>query len=335
MITSVHLGLGPIGVAVAQLALTKPWLAVAGAVDIGPDLVGKDLGVVLGRGSVGVPVSKAIHEALARKPAVVIHCTGSFLADVHGQIEECLRAGANVVSTCEELAFPYRRHPELSRAIDALARANGVTVLATGVNPGFAMDTLPLLLTAPCRAVEHVHVTRVLDAGNRRRPFQIKVGAGLSVAEFRERVKTGRFGHIGLRESLEMLADSLGWTMDRVEDRLEPVVATRDHVTEFLEVKAGCVAGIRQRMVGFSGGTERIRMDLEMSVGAENPRDQVLLRGDPSIEMVVPGGFHGDTATAAIVVNVIPRVVVAPPGLLTMRDLPIVHLATRDHRVGT
>lgn len=335
MIMTVHVGLGPIGAAIARLALTKPWLTVAGAVDIDPDLVGQDLGAVLGQEPIGVRVVETIGEALASTPTVVVHCTGSFLVEVQGQIEECLRAGVNVVSTCEELAFPYCRHPKRSRTLDALARAHGVTVLATGVNPGFAMDTLPLLLTAACRTVEHVHVTRVLDAGQRRRPFQVKVGAGLSVAEFDAKVQSGRFGHIGLRESLEMVAASLGWPIDRVEDRLEPVVATRDHATAFLEVRAGRVAGIRQCMVGFAGDRERIRLDLEMSVGAANPRDEVRLEGGPPLQMVVPGGFHGDIVTAAVVVNAIPRVVAARPGLLTMRDLPLVHLATRaDMKAG-
>jgi 4-hydroxy-tetrahydrodipicolinate reductase len=220
-----------------------------------------------------------------------------------------------VVSTCEELSFPWTANPQLAAELDALARRAGVTLLGTGVNPGYAMDALPLMLTAPLAAVRAVRVLRVVDAGKRRGPLQRKVGAGLTPAEFEARVRAGSVRHVGLPESLHMLATGLGWQLDRTDDSIGAVLADQPISTEFVQVEAGQVAGVRQVL----------NLELRMYVGAPDPQDTVEIEGDPPVRMTIAGGLHGDIATAAIAINAIPSVVRAAPGLASMSEVPLVH----------
>ena len=195
--------------------------------------------------------------------------------------------------------------------------------MGTGVNPGYAMDTLALMATGVCCDVSEVRVARVVDAGKRRRPLQIKVGAGLSAAAFEEKKATGMFGHIGLRESLLFVAKGLGWSLDRVDERLDPVLADREITTPFVTVEAGRVAGIHHAIAGYAQERPVLSLDLKMFVGAENPRDAVRVTGDPPVDLEIRGGIFGDTATVAALVNAIPLVLHASPGLKTMMDLPV------------
>jgi 4-hydroxy-tetrahydrodipicolinate reductase len=200
-----------------------------------------------------------------------------------------------------------------------------VSVLGTGVNPGFTMDALALMLTAPCARVDRVSVTRVVDASTRRLPLQRKVGAGLNLSQFRRAITEGTVRHVGLSESAHMIAAALGWKLDRVEESIEPAVAPRDLDTEYLRIPAGAAAGVKQQARGFRNGQLAVSLDLQMYVGAEAPRDHVLIDGVPPIDMTIAGGVAGDVATAAIVVNAIPKLLAAPAGLVTMRDLPLIH----------
>lgn len=310
--TIAHYGLGPIGLGIAGLAVERGHHVVA-AVDIDPEKIGRDLGVLLGRGALGVTVTDKAAAALSTGPRVVFHSTQSHLDKVAPQLLTIIDAGANVISTCEELAFPWYHHAELARRIDEAATARGVTVVGLGVNPGFVMDLLPIVLTAPCREIRAVQVTRVVDAGQRRLPLQRKVGAGLSRGEFEDGVAAGRIGHVGLKESVAMIADALGWRLESIGERIEPVL---DGTT---------VRGLHQVATGFGGGRPMIVLDLTMAAGAPDPRDMVTVEGDPPITMTVAGGIHGDVATCALAVNALPRVLAAPPGLATVHRLPPIH----------
>ena len=319
-------GLGPIGIGIARLALARPGIAVVGAIDLDPQKVGRDLGALAGVAEAGVIVSGDASATLAgARPDVVLHATSSSLAKVADQLSQIAECGAHVVSTCEELAYPWTAQPQLAAELDAAARRAGVTLLGTGVNPGYAMDALPLFLTAPCAAVRGVRVLRVVDAARRRGPLQRKVGAGLTPAEFEARVKDGTVRHVGLPESLHMLATRLGWRLDSMDDSIAAVLADKPIVTEFVEVAAGQVAGVRQIARGFIGGREVLNLELRMYVGAPDPRDSVEIDGDPPVRMTIAGGLHGDIATAAIVVNAASSVVRAGPGLASMAEVPLVH----------
>lgn len=324
----VQYGLGPIGQSTAETVLDKSptgRIQLVGAIDIDPDKVGRDVGDLIGRDApVGVAVRDDAEAVLAEtQPDGVLHTTTSFLDRMGDQLVQCAEAGAHVVSSTEELAFPYERHPGIAQELDQAAKANGVVIVGTGVNPGYAMDTLALMATGVCVDVSAVHVERVVDASARRKPLQEKVGAGISEAEFAERKATGTFGHIGLRESLLMLADGLGWALNNIEETLEPVVAERVVETPFFTVQPGEVAGIHHAITGYKAGEAALSLDLKMYVGADDPRDAVRVEGDPPIDLVVQNGIFGDTATVAALVNTVPLALEAKPGLRTMKDLPV------------
>ena len=323
----VHVGLGPIGQGIARMVLETEGLQVVGATDMAPDQDGRDLGAVLALGrKVRVKVDgNAEKFAKKARADVAVLCTSSSLKALRPQVLALVGSGMNVVSTCEELAYPSPATAAVFREIDAAAKRKKVSVLATGVNPGFAMDALALVLTAPCSHVRRISVSRCVDAATRRLPLQRKVGAGLNLNQFRRAMTEGSVRHVGLRESVYMIADALGWKLDRVDETLEAAIAPRDLDTEYLRIPAGGVAGIKQHARGFRGEDGVISLDLQMYVGADSPRDHVYIDGTPTIDMTVKGGIAGDVATAAIVVNSIPKLMAARPGLLTMRDLPLVH----------
>ncbi len=321
-----HYGLGPIGAAVLRIVAERPALHVVGAVDVDPDKVGRDIGEVVGLGrALGVRVDGDATRALQRlRPTVVVHCTGSSLVAVMPQLREIVAAGASIVSTCEELSYPWARQQALAEELDALARERGVAVLGTEVNPGFVMDLLPLVLSGVTSGVRAVQVRRVVDASARRGPLQRKIGAGMTPTDFKQRADRGAMGHVGLRESLHMLAAGLGWKIQDVTDTLEPVLAEAEITTPHITVRPGNVAGVHEVARGMTPLGKSLELDLAMYVGAPDPRDEVVIDGEPRIHMVVHGGIFGDTATAAIVANAIPAVQAATPGLRTMCELPTV-----------
>ena len=321
-------GLGPIGAAIGKLIADKPNAVIVAAIDADPAKAGQDVGEVIGLGrSLGVTVEADAAQALRTPADVVVHCTGSYLTSVKDQLLACLAAGKNVVSTCEELAYPLRKHPALARELDEAARGHGITLHGTGVNPGFVMDKLVLTLSSVCQRVDGATITRVVDAGRRRLPLQKKVGAGMDEATFRAEVAAGRIKHHGLPESAALIADGWGLRVDDIRETIEPVIATQRVTTPFLTVEPGQVAGVRQVCLASEAGRTVLSLTLEMYVGAEAPADTVALRGLPDLTLTIPGGTHGDLATAAAVVNAIPLVVEAQPGLRTVADVPVRYFA--------
>ena len=321
----VQYGLGPIGCAVARALLEKDGLELVGAADIAPDKAAKDLASVLGLpGELGIRVEEDARVMLrTAQPDVVIHTTQSFFNEVYPQLELAVLAGVNVVSSTEELVYPQLRSPQLAARLDFMARKHGATILGTGVNPGFVMDTLALVLSGVCKKVQNVKITRRVDASTRRMPLQRKVGAGMKPAEFRKLRKAGKLGHVGLLESMALVASGLGWKLEKVTEKVDPVLAKATLRTKYFTVAKGHVCGLRHTGAGLSNGRKVIELDLQMYLGAEDPMDSIELEGEPDLRMVIPGGVEGDTATVASLINAIPRVVAAEPGLKTVLDLPI------------
>jgi hypothetical protein len=324
-IRAIQYGIGPIGASIARLLREKASVEIVGAIDTDPAKVGRDLGEVVGASDApwGVKVSDNAEEILSQAADIVMHTTSSSLEEVADQLIECLKAGSCVVSTCEELSYPYRTHPELAEKIDKEAKDWGVALVGTGVNPGFVMDKLVITLAAVSQKIAHAKALRVVDASKRRLPLQKKIGAGLTVEEFRQKVAEGTIKHVGLPESVAMVADALGLAVDEITETIEAKVATERVETEYLTVEAGQAAGVHQIARGLSAGKEVIYMELQMYVGAKDPADTVTLTGHPNISLTIPGGSHGDIATASVAVNSIPVILDAPAGLRTAKDLPI------------
>ena len=317
----VFVGLGPIGRLCAEIALERTGLEIMGAVDIDPDLVGRDLGAVLGGEAKGVIIRNDIASALSEAAdGVVVLTTSSSMSESARQVKACLESGWSVVSTCEEMGYPWRTQPELSREIDGWAKSAGRAVLATGVNPGFAMDALPAFISGVTRRVESVVVERCQDASQRRLPFQKKIGAGLGLEAFQRLVNEGRIRHVGFKESVHLIAAAWGIELTKVEELVRPVMAVRPLKSRFMEVRPGQVAGVDQIAQGFVDQDAVITLNLQAWFGHPDPRERILIQGDPPLEVVIPGGVFGDTATCAMTVNAIPRVKAAPPGLRTMLD---------------
>lgn len=317
-------GCGVMGRRVVAALLEKRTLQLVGAVDIDDAVVGRDVGELLEPARrTGVVVTPPAQAPLAGADCVVL-TTESRLAPIEDQIAACIDAGANVVSTCEELAYPWIRNREPAERIDRRARERGVTVVGTGINPGFLMDTLPVVLTAPCLSVERITVTRMMNAARRRLPFQKKVGTGLTPQEFRRKIDSGTItGHVGLLESMQMIAAALGWRLEEyAEDPPEPVIAEAPVETGFGTVEAGRVIGLVSRSRAGTGRVERIRLSFTAHAAVDEEYDEVVIDGVPPIRERIHGGVHGDIGTVAVTVNTAARAVAAPPGLLTMAELP-------------
>lgn len=319
----VSFGLGPIGLAAARLALQKTSLQLVGAIDVDPKKVGQDLGTLLElEQPTGVLVEADARAALKRlQPDVMLHCTSSFLSTVKDQLMLAAECGVDVVSSTEELLAPDLQNPVIAKEIDAAAVAGGVSILGTGVNPGYVMDFIGVIASAVTLDVRAVTCVRVVDAATRRLPLQKKVGAGLTKAEFQQQMATGKFGHIGMRESVALLARGLDFRLDKIEQVVEPVFAAEDHKTPFLTVKEGQVAGLRNHGYGYVGKQTVVHLDLSMYVGAPDARDEVVLDSTPPMHLKFVGGIAGDQATAAILVNSLHGVVAARPGLRTVLDV--------------
>jgi hypothetical protein len=327
----VHYGLGDIGGRIARLTAEQRGLQVVGGIDRDPAKVGRDVGEILGLDhSLGAPVSDDAGEILDRmSPDVVIHATTSLFHDVYPQIVECVRARANVISTCEELIYPYARNAMPAAELNRLAVLSGVTVLGAGVNPGFIMDLLPLLLTAPCVNIRRISVTRVVDATERRAALQQRIGAGLALDQFRHHVARGEVRHVGLIESINMLADGLGWRLDRISETIDPILAEEWVRTPYMTVAPGQVVGLRQTAHGWLHGRDALTLTWQTAIGERDTHDAIFVDGTPPVDLLIRGGLHGDLAAAALILHAIPRVLAAAPGLTTVLALPPIHYQPR------
>ena len=332
-------GLGPMGLSIAKLALErKNEVELVGAVDINPLFKGRDLSELLQLNRrTGISVTDTA-EGLWNEADIVLHATSSFLSAAKSQLLEFCMHGLDVVSTTEELSYPWFGHDREAQELDECAKKNGVTLLGTGVNPGFVLDALAITLSGVCSRVFEIKGERILDALKRRVPFQKKVGIGLSAQEFEENVRTGKFGHIGLPESIAMVASAMGVKIEKIDQEITPKICERPIETEnFGVVEKGKVIGLVQNGRGLAGGRTLISFHIEMYAGAEKPHDTIEIHGIPDINLTIPGGTPGDIATAAIIVNSIPRVIESMPGLKTIKDLApaaSVYSKREDQTVG-
>lgn len=319
----VQLGLGPLGQKLLQFALERKGLKLVAAVDPDPAKVGKDVGELLGlKRKIGVKVRASLGKPRAD---VALVATVSSLEKLESQVAQCAAAGLHVVSTCEELSYPWINQPTVARRIDRTCKKHNVACVGTGVNPGYLMDYLPAVLTTAAQKVTRVDVERVQDASVRRGPFQKKIGAGLTQTEFKQLVKQKIIRHVGLTESVHMIAYALGWKLDKTTETTKPVIATKPIKTDHVAVKKGQCAGVEQIGKGRVGNKTVIELRFRAAVGEPKSYDTVNIKGTPNITSTIEGGLNGDIATCAVTLNVVGRIALAAPGLTCMVDLPSVH----------
>jgi len=318
-------GLGPIGVNAAKLVASRGDLHLVGGIDINPQLAGKTLAEACGIEGNNGRVYRSFAAMLEDdvRPDVILHTAGSRAAL---SIEQCLpmlEAGLAVVSSCEELLYPWHRAPEAADGADKLCRRTGGRILGTGVNPGFVLDLLPVCLSGVCREVRGIRGERVVNASTRRQPLQKKIGSGMDPGDFRALWREGKAGHAGFQESLLLVAHAMGWEIDSLEENLEPVIAETRIKTDHFTVEAGQTRGLHQVVQGRSRRGHVIHLDLKMYLDAPDPHDFVHLDGDPPVSCRLENGVAGDIATVAALVNCIPRLLAAPAGVRLMTDIPL------------
>ena len=322
-------GLGTMGRIIAQTLMDRGNLELVGVVDVNPEYAGKSVEEILVSDrktstSIFNSLETALH-VLGEQPAdIALIATLSFLKDIASSISGCFEVGMDVVSLCEELSYPYIRHPKLSRNLDRLARKHGKTVLGTGINPGFLMDLLPICLSAPCQRVDAIYVTRCINSSRRRNSFQKKIGTGMTPEDFKKAISEGEItGHVGLVESIRMIDDALGLKLDCIEEiPPEPVIASIDIETPIADVKKGWVIGLKSTGVGKKDQRNVVTLNFIAHAGATPEYDEVSIEGHPKIIQRIEGGVQGDHGTVGMVLNMIPFVIGAQPGLFTMKDFP-------------
>jgi 4-hydroxy-tetrahydrodipicolinate reductase len=335
MFRILHVGLGPLGQKIVSDLYARGLGEVVAAVDHAGEFQGRTLADLVPQTGAPVPIQRGfgtIADWRAFDAAIVT--TSSDLARCAPTFRELLGHGLAVVSTCEELCFPWLRHEKLARELDQLAKEHGGRLLGTGVNPGFMMDAFPATATAISRSVRSIEVHRFQDAASRRIPFQKKIGVGLDEAQFAAQIKAGTLRHVGLGESLHFLAAQFGFKIERWEETIEPIKAERDLESGLGPVKQGKACGVRQQARGWAEGRVVITLEFRAAIGLADPHDRVIVQGEPPIDLVWKGGVQGDIATSAIVLNSIGPLRAAPAGLHTMATIPLVGFAPGQRAVG-
>ncbi len=324
-ITAILYGVSSIGTSIAELAIKKR-VEVVAAYDSDEKKQGVDLGKFLGIGrELGVKIQNNIEKVYAD---VAIHCTGSHISIAFPEITELLRLGYNVISTCEELVYPINENYTIAAEIDKTAIKNNVSVLATGANPGFILDIIPIFLSLACHDVKKVTAKSTVDPLMRSFEFQQKSGAGLTKEEFRERLESGDIKSPGLSESIAMIANSLGIEIDKIKERIEPVIAELEIVTDEITIAKGHISGKEQTAIAYLNGEERIVLSLRVVVNVREPCDEIIIEGTPNINVRIIDGLHVETATAGILVNMLPKIVDSKPGLRYMNEfVPHLHMS--------
>ncbi|MCP4975552.1 MAG: hypothetical protein GY931_05275 [Maribacter sp.] len=326
MIHVLQIGFGPLGIQTAKFIAQKKQVKTVAVIDINTELANRSLQTIDNELSNEAFVFDSVEAALKnieRKPDVAIITTVSSLEKLIPQINEVAKYGIPVISTCEELSYPWELQPDLSAQLDALCKEHGIACLGTGVNPGFLMDYLPSVLSSVCQDIEYINIERIQDATSRRVPFQQKIGAGLDLEAFKARELEGTLRHVGLQESIYLLANSMGVKLDRVTEDLQPVISSRDITTKDLQIKKGDARGVEQIGYGYQNGSCKIKMHFKAAIGEKRSYDKITIKGSPSFTSEIDGGVNGDIATCAIAINSVKSILKAPSGLLTMADIGV------------
>ncbi|MGB0879628.1 MAG: hypothetical protein ACPGTO_03590 [Polaribacter sp.] len=324
MIHILQIGFGPLGIQIGKYIAQKKTVKTIIGVDINPKLKGKFLSSLDTDLPKDIPIFSSVEKAIStidKKPDVAIITTVSSLEKLIPQIEEVAKFGIPVISTCEELSYPWKLQPKLSKQLDEVCKKHHIACLGTGVNPGFLMDYLPSVFTSISKEIEHITVERVQNASPRRIPFQQKIGAGLTLKEFKEKEATGTLRHVGLQESVYLLANSIGLELDEVTESLAPVIAEKTVSSAAIKVKKGDARGVEQIAHGYVNGVCKIKMHFKAAIGEPRSFDKITITGVPNFSSEIEGGINGDIATCAITINCINSILKSPAGLQTMTTI--------------
>ncbi len=326
--TIIQVGLGPMGKLITNLLLKRNNIHLKGVVDNDPQLTGKKISTYFDiKDREDLLIESKYKNIISKERVdVVIIATSSSLDKISPIIKESVQAGSNVISICEELSYPYQYYPTLSEELHQLAKSQNVSIVGTGINPGYLMDLLPIVITAPCQSVDSIKVTRMMNSGKRREPFQRKIGTGLTEEEFHQKIRDKVItGHLGLTQSIQMIVAALGIEYDEIlEFPPNAIISENEFVTSYGEkVPKGYVCGLQSKAIAKKHEKNVVFLDFIAFAGEHEEFDSVIIEGTPKIHQKIIGGVHGDIGTAAMVTNLIPNIIAAKPGLLTMKDIPV------------
>ncbi len=338
MIGVLQYGFGSVGRWSTEIIMRRENLRLMGVIDNDPPLQGEDPGRLLGLGKTKIRIGRPEDILPSITADIVSHSTITDLDVFLSQVRPCIELGMSIVTSSEDVIYPWRTHPELANEIDSLAKKNNATVLATGVNPGFAMDLLPLILCGASERVDRVSVRRVVDFSEYPYFKPPYMGFGMSPSEFNQKVvggiwRIGRNPLPGRIQNLHLIADTLGWELDDSSVVYVPIISKGSRKTPWgFSIKPGRVAGIKQTGIGVVSGEERIRLE-SIAICHPRPEDDgleagntIVIEGNPSHRLTLQGGTvkQGGYVTSSRIVNYIPIVLDAPSGLLSMKDLPAI-----------
>jgi 4-hydroxy-tetrahydrodipicolinate reductase len=334
-------GFGAMGKGMADMLLTKKGVEITGVCDLHPKMVNNSIfkfTEVAQNNHPDVNVTDDIEKLLDKENCdIVLLATDSYTKKAFPKMKMILEKGINVISTAEEMAYPKAQEPELARELNDIAKANGVTLLGTGINPGFIMDLLVIALTGVMSDVTHIEANRV----NSLSPFGPAVmeeqGVGITVDEFNHGVQTDTLaGHVGFAESVLMIADAIGVKLDAFTQQMAPIVTTLDRKSKYGEALKGNVAGVNMTGQGIINNEVFIDMkhpqQIEPEMEGTHTGDYINIKGTPNVNMAITPEIDGGIGTIAMCVNMIPLVLNAKPGLKTMIDLPVPRAILGDMR---
>ncbi len=323
-------GLGAMGSGMARLMLEKAGLKIVAAVDERPDFVGKDLGDVLNVDKkLGIIVTNKPEEVLNKEDVdIVVIATTSWTKEQLPDLRKILKAGINCISIAEEMSDPEAQNPDVSKELDALAKEHGVSILGTGVNPGYVLDLLVVVLTGGNHRVDRIEASRVNDLSPYGPTVMKTQGVGTTPEEFRAGVADGSIvGHVGFPESIHMISQALGLGVDRIEENREPIISKVYRETPHVKVEPGMVAGCAHIGIGYRGDQEVVKLihpqQIHPHLEDQDTGDYINIYGKPEIHMAIKPEIAGGVTTMGIAVNMIPHLVAATPGLKRMIDLPV------------
>ena len=324
------LGTGQMGSGIARLVLDKQGLELVGAYGKRIEHAGLDLGAAIGLDQVlGIKISSELDTVLEQtRPHVAIQATCSKLTDAIEEISVLLRHGVHVITIAEEMAYPAAQSPPIAGELNQLAIAHGVSIVGTGINPGFVLDLLVIMLTGVCSDIQSITARRVNDLAPYGPSVLASQGVGLSPEAFRLGLQDGTVvGHVGFTESIHMIADAVGWEIERIEERREPIISAVSRETPFVKIETGQVAGCLHTAEAYRQGKPVITLvhpqQIQPYLEAVDTEDMIEITGTPNIRLTGSPEIPGGQGTIALAVNMIPRLLNASPGLHSMADLPV------------
>ncbi len=323
-------GVGGVGRNVTRLLRARPGYRIVAACSRNPDLTGRDLGELAGGGPLGVAVAGDLGTALGEPADLLLVATTSFLGEVAADVRAGLERGLNVITTAEEAAFPWIIDAGLAGELDELARERGVSVIGVGLNPGFIFDALLLTASGIAWDVRGIDIRRVVDVSRFSAAIQRRLGIGFTAERFAEGVAAGSItGHIGFPQSFHLAARCMGVRIDRIESGFEPLVADRAHDGEHLSVEPGTTAGFVQRYRAVCAGRPWMSAEfiahVDPPAAGHEPCDSIRIDGYNAVNLAINPGCQPQLGTAAMIANMMPRLLEARPGYLTVADLAPPH----------